>query len=318
MIYTLTLNPSLDREMTVPAIALDQVLRASVVRVDYGGKGLNVSRALVALGVESTALGFVGGTTGETLRSGLANLGLHTDFVQVSGETRTNTSVVTQDHRHYLKVNAPGPEIASFEQSALMNMIANLAKQGDWWVLAGSLPPGVPLTYYAGIIQTVQSQGARAILDTEGEPLRLGCGAMPFLVKPNANEASELAGLPITSPDEAYQAASAIHALGAQNVVISLGPKGAVHFDGHSAWLAEPPAIEEHNPIGAGDALVAGLAWGYGNGYSTQDILRWGNACGAAAASLDGTGMGTREQVQELLAQVRVIPIGTSTLDEKR
>lgn len=172
MIYTLTLNPALDRELTVPAFAFDKVLRATAVRVDWGGKGFNVSRALTALGAESIALGFVGGVTGESLRVGLAELGIRTDFVQVAGETRTNVSIVTEDHTHYLKVNDPGPTITLAEQTALLQKIRAFAQPGDWWVLAGSLPPGVPANFYAQVIQLVQSAGGHAALDWLRLPLR--------------------------------------------------------------------------------------------------------------------------------------------------
>jgi len=313
MIYTLTLNPALDRELTVPAFVFDEVLRASAVRVDYGGKGFNVSRALAALGAESIALGFVGGATGESLTVGLADLGIRTDFVQVAGETRTNVSIVTEDHAHYLKVNDPGPMITPAEQAALLQKIRALAQPGDWWVLAGSLPPGVPATFYAQVIRLVQSAGAYAVLDTSGEPLRVGCAARPFLVKPNVAEARELAGARVASPDEARDAIGKIHALGVQNVVISLGQAGALYSDGQSVWQAKPPAIEERNPIGAGDALVAGLVWGLSNNYSGPEILRWGVACGAAAASLDGTGMGPRSLVESLAPQVRLVSASDGT-----
>ena len=305
MIYTLTLNPALDRELTVPVFAFDEVLRASVVRVDYGGKGFNVSRALAALGAESIALGFVGGATGESLKIGLADLGIRTDFVQIAGETRTNVSIVTEDRAHYLKVNDPGPMISPAEQTALLQKIRALAQPGDWWVLAGSLPRGVPATFYAEVIRLVQSADAHAVLDTSGEPLRIGCAAKPFLVKPNAAEASELTGIRVTSPDDARHAIGEIHALGVQNVVISYGQAGALYSDGQSLWKAEPPAVDERNPIGAGDALVAGLVWKLSQNCSAAEALRWGVACGAAAASLEGTAMGPRSLVETLARQVR-------------
>jgi 1-phosphofructokinase family hexose kinase len=307
MIYTLTLNPALDRELTVAAFAFDEVLRASAVRVDCGGKGFNVSRALAALGAESIALGFIGGATGESLTVRLADLGIRTDFVPVADETRTNISIVTKDHMHYLKVNDPGPTIAPAEQTRLLQKIRALARPGDWWVLAGSLPPGVPATFYAQVIRLVQSAGAHAILDTSGDPLRFGCEARPFLAKPNAAEVGELTGTPVTSPDEAREAMGKIHALGVQNVVISLGQGGALYSDGQNIWQAEPPAVEERNPIGAGDALVAGLVWGLSHGYSEPEVLRWGVACGAAAATLDGTAMGPRSLVESLVRKVRLV-----------
>jgi 1-phosphofructokinase family hexose kinase len=306
MIYTLTLNPAIDRELTVPAFGFDQVLRASSIRVDYGGKGFNVSRALLALGKESIALGFVGGPTGEGLVAGLTKFGIQTDFIQVVGETRTNVSIVNEDHSHYLKVNATGPTITPREQIAILEKIRSLSRSNEWWVLAGSLPPGIPSTFYAEVIHIVQSAGSRAILDAEGIPLREGCKANAFLIKPNACEASELIGSQIMSLSDARVAIGKLHYLGAQRVAISLGGSGAVYSDGESIWCAEPPPIQEKNPIGAGDALVAGMIWGFCNNYAGEDVIRWGVACGAAAASLAGTAMGSRSLVESLAGQVRI------------
>lgn len=317
MIYTLTLNPSLDREMTIDAFAFDQVLRAKTTRVDYGGKGLNVSRALATLGESSIALGLIGGATGETLAAGLEGLGIRSAFVRVEGETRTNISLVTEDHTHYIKVNAAGPEISSTEQNTLLQQIQSLARAGDWWVLAGSLPPGVPPTFYGEAIEVIQTAGAQAILDTENEPLRLGCASKPFLVKPNAVEANRLVGMPIQSAEQAGEALPAILALRPKYAIISIGSQGAVGSDGQGIYHAQPPVVAEHNPIGAGDALVAGVVWRLSQNDSFAASLRWGVACGTVAASLDGTAMGSREQVEHITAQIRVIEIGSIKLSGK-
>ncbi len=307
MIYTLTLNPALDRELTVPDLVFDQALRATATRIDYGGKGFNVSRALAAMGTESVALGFVGGRTGERLEAGLTSLGVFTDFTQVAEETRTNVSIVTENQPHYIKVNESGPTIAPVEQEALVARVDDLAHLGNWWVLSGSLPPGVAETVYADLIETIQSAGARAILDTSGAPLRHGCEAGAFVVKPNAWEAAELTGERVETPQEVRAAAQAIHALGVHLVLISLGKAGALLSDGEDAWLARPPEIEERNPIGAGDASVAGLVWGLDQGLRLPDALRWSVASGAAAASLEGTAVGSHDMVASLAQRVRIV-----------
>jgi 1-phosphofructokinase family hexose kinase len=304
MIYTLTLNPALDRELTVPDLVFDQVLRATATRIDYGGKGFNVSRALAALGAESVALGFVGGRTGERLKAGLTSLGIPTDFTQVAEETRTNVSIVAERQPHYVKVNESGPTIAPAEQEALMARVDDLARSGDWWVLSGSLPPGVAETVYADLIERIQSAGAKAILDTSGAPLRYGCEAGAFVVKPNAREAAELTGQRVETPEEIRAAARAIHALGVHLVLISLGKAGAFLSDGEDTWLARPPEIEERNPIGAGDASVAGLVCGLDQGLRLPDALRWCVASGAAAASLEGTAVGSHAMVASLAQRV--------------
>ncbi|MFL5805913.1 MAG: 1-phosphofructokinase [Roseiflexaceae bacterium] len=304
MIYTVTLNPALDRELTVPALVLDEVLRATAARVDCGGKGFNVSRMLAALGAESIALGFAGGHTGAMLRDGLAALGIETDFVQIGGETRTNVSIVMTNDGHYVKVNEAGPTISADEQAALVKRVRERAQAGDWWVLAGSLPPGCAPTFYADLIHDIQAAGARALLDTSGAALRHGCAAQPFLIKPNALEASELTGLPVTSTAEALAAATAMR--GISHVAISMGAAGALLVHGGRGWLATSPAIRERNPIGAGDSLLAGLTWGLSQGRTLPDAIRWGVACGAAAASSAGTAVGTYAEVAHLAQQTQV------------
>jgi len=309
VIYTLTLNPAIDRELTVPEITFNAVLRASALRLDCGGKGFNVSRALAAWGTESVALGFVGGLTGQRIAAGLTELGIRTDFVQIAGETRTNISIVSQGQAHYVKVNEAGPTITPAVQAALLQQVRELARAGDWWVLSGSLPPGVAVTIYADVIQSVQSAGARVVLDTSGAALAHGCRARPFLAKPNAVEAEELAGTPVTPPQEPRAAAGAIHALGVKNILISLGKSGALLSDGEQCWLAQSPPVEERNPIGAGDSLVAGLVWGLSRTLSLPEALRWGVAGGAAAASLDGTAVGTRPMVEALAQEVELVAL---------
>ena len=304
MIYTLTLNPAVDRELMVPAVEFDAVLRASASRVDFGGKGFNVSRMLKGLGRASVAMGFLGGRTGDLLQDGLGALGIATDFVRVPGETRTNISIVTENHAHYIKVNEKGPQVDEGHQEQLLRKIDTLAAPGDWWVLAGSLPPGVSDGFYARIIRVLDAHGANAVLDTTGEALRLGCLERPFLVKPNAEEAAALTGQALDSPGAIARAAEAIRRMGARNVVVSLGKTGALLQSDEGARLAHSPRVQERNPIGAGDSMVGGLVWALTEGLGLPESLGWGVASGAATASLGGTEVGSRPLVESLLVSV--------------
>jgi fructose-1-phosphate kinase PfkB-like protein len=270
MIYTLTPNPAVDRELTVPAMEFDSVLRASESRMDFGGKGFNVSRLLKGMEASSTAVGFLAGSAGELLQSGLKSLGIGTDFVWVTGETRTNVSIVTQSHDHYIKVNEKGPQVDAAKQQEMLNKISTLTKPGDWWVLAGSMPPGVTDDFYARVVNVLNKREANAILDTTGEALKLGCAEK-----------------------------------GAQNVVISMGKAGALMQSAEETWLTHSPKIQEKNPIGAGDSMVGGLVWGLSQGFSLKESLGWGVASGAATASLSGTEVGSKPLIEELFKQVR-------------
>ena len=304
MIYTLTLNPAIDREFTVNAVEFDTVLQATESQVDFGGKGFNVSRLLKSMGTPSQAIGFVGGRAGEQMRDGLRLLEITTDFVWISEETRTNISIVTQSHDHYIKVNEKGPLVDESKQQELLGKIESIARSGDWWVLAGSLPPGVPDSFYAQITEILNDRKAITILDTIGESLRLGCRAKPFLVKPNAEEACHLTDLPVENTAQVELAATEIRKMGAQNVVISLGKKGALLQTSDGSWLVHSPKIKEKNPIGAGDSMVGGLVWALAQGHSLKESLGWGAASGAATASMSGTEVGSRPLIEELFHKV--------------
>ena len=305
MIYTLTLNPAVDRELTVPAMEFDSVLRASDARVDFGGKGFNVSRLLKGMSEASIAVGFLGGNAGELLQRGLQVLGIGTDFVWVSEETRTNVSIVTQAHDHYIKVNEKGPLVDETKQKELLEKIDSLARPGDWWVLAGSLPPGIENDFYARVVNVLNKHASHAILDTSGESLKFGCVEKPYLVKPNTEEAHAITGLPMETPAEIVAAAAEIRRIGAQNVIVSMGKAGALLHTAEGTWLTHSPKIQEKNPIGAGDSMVGGLVWALTQGIPLKEALGWGVASGAATASLPGTEVGTRRLIEELFSQVQ-------------
>lgn len=308
MIYTVTLNPAVDRELTIDRFVFDAVLRAAESRVDVGGKGFNVSRMVQALGGQSVALGFAGGRSGELLADGLAALGVETDFVLIAGETRTNVSIVATAEGRHIKVNEAGPPVGADSLAALRQRIGERAAAGDFWVLAGSLPPQVPTSIYADLGEMIEAAGGRVVLDTSGEALRLGVGARPFLVKPNQHELAELTGAPVDNVAAVARAARLVQGVG--HVVVSLGEAGALLVSVDEAWQVSSPPIVEANPIGAGDALVGGLVWGLNEGLAPPEALRWGVACGAAAAAAAGTAVGTKAEIEALLTQVRVRQLG--------
>lgn len=306
MIYTITLNPSIDLQYLIQAFAFNEVLRAHVVRRDLGGKGFNVSYALSRLNIENVALGFVGGKTGEFLVEKLSERSLENDLIWISGESRTNTTIVQTVSTEHLKVNEPGPRISPLEQTDLLKKVEKRANEGDWFVLSGSMPPGVPINFYADLIRLIQSKGARAVLDTSGAPLKLGIKYSPFLIKPNRIEMQELTGLSLDTPTKYPQAVTVAHEMGAKNMCLSLGEEGAIYSDGVKTWKATPPSIIERNPIAAGDALLAGLVAALSGGQSCDQALAWGVACGAAAASLEGTAFASIDEVDALLDQVSI------------
>lgn len=308
MIFTVTPNPVLDRTLTVREIVFDEMTRALSVREDLGGKGFNVSRALQALGVASEALGIVGGATGQKLATGLHALGISCDLTPIAGETRTNVVIAEAGSARYIKVNEPGPALSEAELAVFFGRIRAKVRAGDWWALCGSLPPGVPPDFYARLVGLIQGQGASALLDTAGEPLRLGLAAHPYLVKPNAVEATDLTGIAINSDESACEAAVALLKMGAQRVALSLGADGLLWMAPEGWGRVRPPQVRVKNPTGAGDALLAGILRALVEGLSCAEIARWGVAAGTAAALQEGVGVGAPSDVLALYEQLTFKP----------
>ncbi len=309
MIYTTTLNPALDKTLVATGLEPEAINRARVTRLDWGGKGINVSRALRNLELESVAMGFIGGATGALLQRGLAQMGIPTDFHLVRDETRVNLTIHDQNRHALIKLNEAGPTVDQGEIQGLLAKVRARVRPGDLWVLAGNLPPGAPDDLYATLITTIQAGGGRALLDTSGPPLELGCRAGPFLVKPNRAEAELALGRVLAGPEDLRGALQAFLALGIAMPVISLAGEGAVAADRQQALWAQPPAVDIRSNIGAGDALLAGCVYGLAQGWPLGETLRWAVASGTAAALEEGTGLCTLARTAELLPQVALQPL---------
>lgn len=179
-------------------------------------------------------------------------------------------------------------------------------RPGDLWVLSGSLPPGLPHDFYAQLVTVVQRGGAKALLDSSAEPLRQGCLASPYLVKPNAVEAAQMTGQAINSVGDALGAAEFFLRQGIQCVALSLGADGLLLAWQRRAVWAKPPCVRALNPVGAGDALLAGVVWALEQQLPREEMARWGAAAGTAAAMREGVDVGTRGEVQALYDQIQI------------
>lgn len=306
-IFTLTPNPGIDHTMTVPEVRLNVVLRSLDIRKDPGGKGFNVARSLKALGVESTALAFVGGHTGDLITDLLSEWGVDTHLVRIRDETRTNWVVTDPQGRQHVKVNEPGPVITPEENAALTQRVETLAQAGDLWVLAGSLARGLAVDFYRDLVQRVQSKGARAVLDASGAALAAGIQAAPYLVKPNALEAEEATGIRVESPADAAAAVRELFGRGIQIVAVSMGADGLVLGGaGGEVVHARPPQVRALNAVGAGDAAVAGMVYALGQEWSLAEVARWGAANGTAAAMRAGVDFSPLDEVTAMARRVSV------------
>jgi 1-phosphofructokinase family hexose kinase len=309
VIYTVTLNPALDRTLTVQSLRLGELNRARSVRLDHSGKGINVSRALRLLGVPSRIIAFLGGSTGKAIYDGLAANGFETTCVEVADETRQNITVVDEATGVLTKINEPGATVSPADLAALVTLIERSAGAGDLWVFSGSLPPGAPPGFYAQLISLVQGRGGRAFLDSSGEALRQGLAARPYAVKPNSEEAGGALGRPVVSDSDHVAALCRFRENGSHLVCLTRGARGMfLALDG-ALLSAAPPPIAAASAVGAGDATLAGLVWAVLDGSDAVETARRAVACGTAAAMQEGTGVGDRASVEKLLGKIEVIPV---------
>jgi 1-phosphofructokinase family hexose kinase len=304
MIYTLTPNPSIDRSLTLPEIRFNSVLRSQQVRLDWGGKGFNVSRALAQFGIESVAMGWVGGGSGKMLADGLQGLGIQTDFVWVDEETRTNTMIIEEEGDWHIKVNEPGPPISAESVEQLFLKAEGSAKKGDLWVLSGSLPPDVSEEFYADLIHLFNSRGVKVYLDASGNPLRYGCQAAPYLVKPNVPEASRVVGFEIMDEEDAKRAALPFLRMGVEYFALTMGAMGLLLTSQREMVYAKPPKTAVHNAAGSGDSVMAAIIYGQMKGMPLVEIAQWAVATGAAAVETIGVSEFTVERIKEILPTV--------------
>jgi 1-phosphofructokinase len=308
MIFTVTLNPSLDRTLSVPKLHPGAIHRARLLREDLGGKGINVSRNLQTLGIPSRILGFAGGRNGEALRTGLFAKGFEASFVNIDAEIRQNITLLDESSGQYTKINELGPEISAQHIASLKELVVQSVQPGDLWALCGSLPPGAPPELYARLIQWVQARKGLAFLDTSGSALRSGLSARPFAIKINTEEAGELLGRRLEGDQAALEAARALQAQGIPLVVLTRGAQGLVLALGDGTVIAIPPPVPALSSVGAGDAALAGLLWGVSEQSDLITLSRRAVACGTAAAMQEGTGIGEVGLIQKLLAEVEIRP----------
>lgn len=306
MIYTVTLNPALDKTVEIPGMALDTVNRITSMRTDPGGKGINVSKVIAKLGGESCAVGILGGESGRTLLAALEREGLRTHFRFVEGQTRTNLKIIDRALHTNTDINEPGLTVSPADLDALLRDLLGMVREGDIVVLAGSLPQGAPQDTYRVWTAACREMGARVCLDADGVLLAEGLKAAPYLIKPNEDELSRLVGHRLTDTDELIAEGRRLLKGGVTRVVISLGERGALYLRGNEVLYAEGLSVPVGSTVGAGDSVVAALAYADSLGMSDEDAVRLSTATGAANVMCSGTQPAEREAVEKLLPQVKI------------
>lgn len=302
MIVTVTANPSLDRTVEVDELRRGDVLRALSTYVHAGGKGVNVSRALVGHGLPTLAVLCTGGYAGVELVALLEDANVPLAQVAVSGGVRTNLTIVEPDGV-VTKLNEPGPALTETEVAELLTAATTAIHPGaDWVAGCGSLPPGIPADFYARLVERAHARGARAAVDSSGEALAACLQAGPDLIKPNLDELAECAGIEVATLADAVKAAEVLRDRGARAVLASLGPDGAILVDENGTTHARArPNGPVASTVGAGDATLTGFLAAGGQGRrALVEAVAWG----AAAVTLPGSRMPTPADLDRAAVEV--------------
>jgi 1-phosphofructokinase family hexose kinase len=308
LIVTLTINPAVDRVMTVDrlvfedrAYILDQGLAA-------GGRGVNASQVIHSFGGKTLALLTSGGAAGERMEQILQGMGFPFEVVRVRSESRTNFTI-SDKQGLTIKLNEGGAPLEPAELKDIHKLVEARLTKARWLMICGSVPPGVPVHYYCELIELAKARGVKTLVDTDGDALHHALEAKPTVITPNQHEAERLLNRAIITRGQFLEAVDRIRAMGPESVILSLGARGAIGSEPEGVFEALAPRIDALCPIGAGDALAAAFVWGMDKKKTFYDSLRWGVAAGTAAAALPGMTFPTLDQVKVMYKQVEVRPV---------
>lgn len=306
MIITVTMNPAIDKTVEIEQLVPNGLNRIQKVEYDAGGKGINVSKTIHELGGESLAMGFLGGNAGKTIENVLTSWNIQHDFIWVEGETRTNTKVFEKSGG-VTELNEPGPVINEAQVEELIQKICEHTDNETLVVLAGSIPAGVDKNIYAAITESVHEKGGSVLMDADGELFRNALKASPDIIKPNQVELKEYIGADYRlSMGELKALAEKFQNNGIKTVAISMGKGGAMIV--RDKFVARCPAlsVKAHSTVGAGDAMVAALAYSWDKKLGDEETVRLCMATSAGAVTTVGTKPPARAVVDELIPQVEM------------
>ncbi|MFT5933721.1 MAG: 6-phosphofructokinase 2 [Hydrogenophaga sp.] len=299
------MNPAVDLATDTERVVPTNKLRCGVPSHDAGGGGINVARVLTRLGGSAHALCPVGGPSGEWLKSRMLDEALASTFLPMAIETRMSFTVHEQSSGAEYRFVMPGPTLSEADWRSCLHALTDLNPFPVWVVASGSLPPGVPVDFYARLARLCRDRGARLVLDAAMPALAPAMTEGVYLVKPNLRELSELVGAPLASADAWCAAAQGLVDRGAAEVVaLTLGHLGAVLATREGLWCAGPLPVPVVSAVGAGDSFVGGMVWALHDGQPLMDAFAWGVAAGSATLLTAGTGLCRAEDVQRLRAQV--------------
>lgn len=305
-VITVTLNPAIDQTVSIPSFTAGQVNRVTESESHAGGKGVNVACVLADLGIEVVATGFLGTYNPEVFEKMFQSKGIIDRFVRIPGATRVGLKVIDSSSERTTDINFPGLTPRRDEVAELFEHLSELGAPGRWFVLSGSVPPGMPDDIYAPLIRSIQRKGGWALLDTSGRPLRQALESGPEVVKPNVEELSELTGQELDNPGAVRAAAESLLEKGVRLVAVSMGGEGAVFVERGRALLAKPPRVTVRSTVGAGDAMVGGIVAARLEGLPLEKIAQMATACGAHAVTRVEAGVENRLKLRELAGKVEI------------
>lgn len=303
MIITVTMNPAVDKTVEIESLKRGGLNRIKRTEWDAGGKGINVSRTVRELGMDTIATGFLGGNTGREIEEYLREKEIRTDFVDAGGETRTNTKVF-EDNGMVTELNEPGPYISPDREEELLKKLEGYADRGVLFVLAGSLPKGIGTDIYARIIDMVHKKGAEVLLDADGETFQKAVVQKPDIIKPNKEELAQYTGLKgFSSVEEMAMAAEVLRDAGVGMAAVSMGAEGAVFLEKGKRIYCQAIPVKACSTVGAGDAMAGALAYAWENGLGMEEKIRLCMAVSAGAVTTQGTKPPSKEQTEALKSQ---------------
>jgi 1-phosphofructokinase family hexose kinase len=305
LIVTLTINPAIDRILSVDRLAFEDRSYVNSKSESAGGRGINASAVLHSFGAETTAVFPSGGASGKRLESLLSDCGFLIAVVAIHNPIRTNLTV-TDKHGLTVNLNETGPAFTKAEVTRVERVVKERLEHATWLMVCGSLPPGVPSSFYARLITMAREHKVKTLLHADGQALREGIEAKPTVVTPNQQEAERLLGRTLLTRTHGLEAAELIRRMGPEMVVLSLGSRGAIGAFADGLVEAIPPRVDAVCPIGAGDALSAAYIWSMTRKANPAEALRWGVAAGTASSRLPGMGFASLEQTREIYRQVEV------------
>ncbi|NNG65683.1 1-phosphofructokinase [Caldanaerobacter subterraneus] len=305
MITTVTANPAIDRTVIVENLKPGSVNRVIRSRVDAGGKGINVAKNLKNLGDEVIALGFLGPNANYIIDC-LEEEGIKTDFVRIKNDTRTNIKISDISRGEVTDLNEYGPEISEEEIELLKASIFKYAEKSKVLVLSGSLPLGVPKTFYKEIIKELKNRDLKIILDADNQALFYGIEEKPFMIKPNVHELEDVVGKKLETLEEIVEEGKKLNKKGIEIVAVSMGKEGSVVITDDAVFRVKPLKVEVKGTVGAGDAYVAGFAHGIYRELSLEETIKIAAALSTSVVMKEGTRAGTIEEVNALKDKIEI------------